>query len=83
MRRAWRLAWVGWGCVAAGAVFALSSVCYLYFEGLAASAGLVAGGALLVCAARRNGLRAAAFAVTGLLVMAVLLPLPGLLSRIG
>ncbi|KAB2363415.1 hypothetical protein [Actinomadura montaniterrae] len=83
MRRVWRLAWMGWGCVAAGTVFGLASVCYLYFAGLAAAAGLAGGGALLVCASRRKGLRAVGLAIAGLLVMAILLPLPGLLSRVG
>ncbi|MEU9023232.1 hypothetical protein [Actinomadura sp. NPDC048394] len=64
----WRLVWVGWMAVAMGGALAAASLCYLEFPGVVAGVGLAGGGFVLTRAARQEGLRAAGYVLTGLLI---------------
>lgn len=76
-----RLRVVGGIVLAMGAVYGIGSAIALFVGGLVGAAGLLAGGYLLIHAAKHEGRRAAVIALAGVAVMAVLLPTVALFPR--
>ncbi|WUH96813.1 hypothetical protein OHR68_25000 [Spirillospora sp. NBC_00431] len=78
-----RLRVIGGMVLAMGAIYGIGSAILLFVGGLVGAAGLLAGGYLLIHAAKYEGRRAAAIALAGVAVMAVLLPLVALFPKPG